>query len=146
MRMDIKSLRRVNLLLAMEEFMAERQTGSGRPREKDFAEYCEINPEHLSQMKHGHRQIGDSIARRLEKKLGKPYAWMDLRHTELSPQGARLGERFDKLPDAKQRFVLTLFGSLEAEIEETDKNPPAVSRDSNTPGHNPCAPDSCKNC
>ena len=120
--MDIKQLRRVNLLLAMEQWLSEQQSDNGRPRERDFAAYCGINPEHLSQMKHGHRQIGDSIARRLEQKLGKPYAWMDLRQTDLSPQGARLGERFDSLPPDKQKFVLTLFTSLETEIHETPDN------------------------
>ena len=138
MRMDIKTLRRVNLLLAMELWLSERQTALGRPNEKDFAYYCGINPEHLSQMKHGHRQIGDSIARRLEQKLGKPYAWMDLRHTDLTPQAARIGERFDSLPPDQQRFVLTLFKSMEAQLENEQK--------AKTQGVNPCAPSNIKSC
>ena len=104
----------------MDEFLTQHETASGKPTEWQFALHCEINPEHLSQMKNGHREIGDKIARRLEQKLGKDYAWMDLRHDDLSPQGHRVGQRFEGLPADKQRFLLTLITSLEADIDKED--------------------------
>ena len=99
--------------------MRQRTTSTGKPTEWQFAEYCELNPEHLSQMKNGHREIGDKIARRIEQKLGKDYAWMDLRHDDLSPEEHRVGERFGKFSPEKQRLVLAMFASLETDEDDS---------------------------
>ena len=44
---------------------------------KQFAEACDMNESHVSQIKNGSSNIGDRLARKLEQKFEKPSGWMD---------------------------------------------------------------------
>lgn len=70
--MENKEIRRSNMLLLVEE------TPSKTLRE--LAEICEVNVAYLSQIKSKKtkREMGDDIARRLERGMKKPPGWMDV--------------------------------------------------------------------
>lgn len=66
--MDTKQIRHANLLLllASTEVSAEA-----------FAHACGSSASSISQVKTKTRNIGDNLARRIEKAMNKPYGWMD---------------------------------------------------------------------
>lgn len=55
----IKETRRANFRALLARY--EKQV--------EFAELCNLSPGHVSQMANGHRNIGDTVARRIERKL-----------------------------------------------------------------------------
>lgn len=69
--MDIKQIRHTNLLLIL-----------GRPdvTQVKLADACETSPAVISQLKTKTRNIGDSLARRIEESQKLPYGWMDSPH------------------------------------------------------------------
>jgi hypothetical protein len=73
-RMDIYEIRRVNFLKLLEKSHSDRE----------FADATASTPSHVSQMKTGHRPIGDQVARRIEDKLHLEHGWMDQLHIEES--------------------------------------------------------------
>lgn len=69
--MDIKDIRRENLLGLI------REIGDGEIAE--LARKTGQDPSYLSQIKNGHRNLGNAAARNLEKALEKPKGWLDHR-------------------------------------------------------------------
>lgn len=68
--MDVKTIRRKNLALLKE-------------REKTFdaiARRADIDPNYLSQINTGYRDMGDASARKIESAYGQPHGWMDTLH------------------------------------------------------------------
>lgn len=68
----IKETRRANFRALLARY--EKQV--------EFAELCNLSPGHVSQMANGHRNIGDTVARRIERNLSLPDGWMDQRRHE----------------------------------------------------------------
>jgi transcriptional regulator with XRE-family HTH domain len=66
--MDNKAIRRANLLGLINEFETMAR----------LARHTGVVASLLSQIKNGSRQMGDHVARDLEKALNKPEGWMDL--------------------------------------------------------------------
>jgi hypothetical protein len=58
---------------------------------KDCGEALGVEPVVLSQLKNGHRNVGQAIARRIEAKLGKPRGWMDTPDDPTASMLAALG-------------------------------------------------------
>jgi hypothetical protein len=119
---DIRELRRANLLEVMGKWLDSHSTPQGRATERQFAQFLDINVEHFSQIKTGHREMGFTIARRIEGKLGLDHGWMDLRHDSLEPREYAVGKRFGQLTTINQRLLLEMLKAMES-------------------GHNPCEPD-----
>lgn len=74
---DIAEIRRMNFLKLLDEFRDLNCNGIGRGSMAAFARYHDIALSFVSQMKSGGRNIGEVLARQLEKKSGKPDRWMD---------------------------------------------------------------------
>jgi len=72
--MDVKEIRVENL----RRLIDDRAKGNQR----QFAEDHELNKAHVSQMLTRHRDMGDKVARQLEKKLGLAHGFMDRRHDD----------------------------------------------------------------
>lgn len=66
--MDNKAIRRANLVGLIKEFETIAR----------LARHTGAVASLLSQIKNGTRQMGDDVARRLERALKKPEGWMDL--------------------------------------------------------------------
>lgn len=69
--MDIHEIRRLNLQALVDEFGGQKALGDMVRPTADG---------HISQMFNGTRGMGNAVARRFEKKLGKPHGWMDAFH------------------------------------------------------------------
>jgi len=54
--------------------------------QKAFAEAAGLDVGHVSQMMTGRRSIGERVARKIEKNLGKPEGWMDSENGDGTPQ------------------------------------------------------------
>jgi len=75
--MDIKEIRRTNLRTYIKQFAGDNQ--------RKFADQYDLNAAHISQMVTGHREVGDKIARKLERALKLTFGQMDHTPSELSP-------------------------------------------------------------
>ena len=64
--------RRQHLIFLLEKWKAE-----SRGSQRAFADFCSSNPAHVSQMKKGDREMGDSVARRIEKAFSLTEGYMD---------------------------------------------------------------------
>lgn len=64
---DNKTIRRENLLGLLKQ----------RKYDADFARAYDLSDRLISQIKNGTREMGDDLARKMEKAMGKPKGWMD---------------------------------------------------------------------
>ncbi len=69
--MSVRDTRRQNLI----ELLSETS-------QREFADRAGLAPGHVSQMVNGSRQMGESVARRIEKQCTLPSGWMDVPHSE----------------------------------------------------------------
>lgn len=69
---NIRTIRKDNLLVQIARFGTQRA----------FAEQAGLAPAHVSQMVTDRRQMGDEVARRIEKNLNLPDGHMDLQHEQ----------------------------------------------------------------
>jgi DNA-binding transcriptional regulator YdaS (Cro superfamily) len=67
---NIRTIRKENLLAQIARFGTQRA----------FAEQAGLAPAHVSQMVTDRRQMGDEVARRIEKNLNLTEGYMDLQH------------------------------------------------------------------
>lgn len=81
-RVDVKETRKINLIR-----LIERTYGTRRGAQREFAEAAGLAPGHVSQMVNGTRNIGDSVARRVERAIGLDHGYMDHPHQDTSPPG-----------------------------------------------------------
>ncbi|HGJ5880763.1 MAG TPA: S24 family peptidase [Arsenophonus nasoniae] len=77
--METKDIRRANLHALIQDF-----TVSGKNKKSQLADKIGIPAAQLSQISGNNpiRNIGDKIARRIEKSLNLPIGWMDVIHTK----------------------------------------------------------------
>ena len=72
--MDSFDIRRENLMELAKQYK----------RQNIFCEMIEMNPSYMSQIKSRRKNVGDQIARMVEKKLGLPHGYMDLPQNEVA--------------------------------------------------------------
>lgn len=106
--MEIREIRRKNLLHLTE------QIGSF----EKLAKVVETSPSVFSQIKTGARNMGHTLARKIELKLRKPVGWMDAQHKDnvaeeplalysvSAPLQSRILQVFDWLTPAQQEHAL----------------------------------------
>ena len=94
--MEVKEIRRRNLIYLL--FTAKERDGLNR---KEFAAKCDTDPAVISQVtsttQKTQRNIGDTLARKIEQKLNLPKGWMD--SPNWAPDPSML-ELFKDLQDA----------------------------------------------
>ena len=86
--MDASQNRIVNFLALFKQFRDANAHLPNRGLLKLFAERVDVSHVFLSHVKCGRKQIGASIARKIEAKCGQPHGWMDQPH---SPADAQTG-------------------------------------------------------
>jgi hypothetical protein len=120
MTFDLARVRLDNALLLFDEFVqqAARHADAAALRglEGRFAEMLAIQPSYWSQLKSRSRQIGEKLARQFERRMRKPYGWMDVAHLPgeaaptgvgLAPQGALASGSSEPQGD-DERFIVGL--------------------------------------
>jgi len=97
--MGIREIRRDNL----------NQLLTGYESQKDFAEAVGLSPGHVSQMVNGTRDMGEQVARRIEKRSRLVDGWMDSPHTKTQDdQEADLLTMFRKSDARGKAFILNI--------------------------------------
>jgi hypothetical protein len=112
--MELADVRLQNTLLLRDHFGRKwRAEGDERARtlETSFANLIEVNPSHWSQIKSGHRHIGEKLARQIEAKCKVPQGSLDTAGAEAMPA------RMQPLPiiecqSEDERHALQLFQVL----------------------------------
>lgn len=112
--MEIADVRLQNALLLRDHFGRKwRAEGDERARtlETSFAGLIEVNPSHWSQIKSGHRHIGDKLARQIEAKCKLPQGSLDGAGAEDLPDKV-LPLPIVECQDADERHAMQLFQVL----------------------------------
>lgn len=108
---DLAKIRIANTLRLFDEFKDANSPGAAPllGLEKAFSAHLLISAAQWSQLKCGHRSIGNTLARQFEVRCGKPAGWLD------EPRGARSAEPASPAAaaegprDAQERFAVALF-------------------------------------
>jgi len=96
----------------------------------DFAREVDVSQAHLYQMRTGRRNVGDKIARRIEKRKRLPEGWMDhdhapegleeaLGHHVLSDEARGVADVWDSLPENVRHALLAFLNTMVAEGSPT---------------------------
>lgn len=109
---------------------------SGLRFDAEFASKIGIAPGYYSQVMDRKKNIGNKVARRIEKNLNKPIGWMDIKHDaeddrkEIKQESKQSIAQDDDisafvvlktLPDSVQNQVKKLIFSIAAELPTTHK-------------------------
>lgn len=121
---DLAKIRIANTLRLFDEFKDANSPGAAPllGLEKAFSAHLQISPAQWSQLKGGHRSIGNTLARQFESRCAKAAGWLDEHHAarpataSAAPSAAAEGPR-----DAQERFAVALF------LSAYRANPGAVS-------------------
>lgn len=112
--MELAAIRLQNALMLRDHFGRKwRAEGDERARttETSFAKLIEVNPSHWSQIKSGHRHIGEKLARQIEAKCKVPQGSLDAAAAEAMP--ARVLPRpVIECHNEDERHALQLFQVL----------------------------------
>lgn len=116
--MDINTIRRLNLGVLLDEYRAEHP----RAQQQEFARAIGTTPSYFSSIKGGKgkkpkRNLGDQLAREIERARGKPDGWLD------HPQGwtRELVSADGQIPlDKLDPSDLALFRSIAQRILDKD--------------------------
>lgn len=114
--MDIRTTRRSNLMRLTAEYGSFEK----------LAKAVQTNPSVFSQIKTGARNMGHTLARQIEARLGKPAGWMDTRHDDsLKPTHAEQPPALYSVSPHMQSRILQLFDWLtpaqqEAALQELE--------------------------
>ncbi|TDB41627.1 transcriptional regulator [Photorhabdus khanii] len=112
--METKDIRRKNLKSLME---------SSDLSQASFAMRCDLSPSMISQLINGYRNLGDSLSRKIEKKLDIKRGWLDVPHDEIinSDESIKsplsLWKREQKLTPQEEHLI-----DLFREMPERDKS------------------------
>lgn len=104
LRMDIYDIRRGNLLRLLNEYKRQGK------KDKVLASDSGLDTSYISQLKGGHKNIGDQTARQIEEHLNLEHGWMDREHDEdyLNPvndEVQRLAEAIAHQPTEKLETI-----------------------------------------
>jgi hypothetical protein len=85
---DLAKIRIVNALRLFDEFKDANSPGVAPllGLEKAFSAHLLISAAQWSQLKGGHRSIGNTLARQFEARCEKPTGWLDTHHGAGAPQ------------------------------------------------------------
>lgn len=122
--MELADVRLQNTLLLRDHFARRwRAEGDERSRtvETSFANLVEVNPSHWSQIKSGHRHIGEKLARQIESKCRVPHGSLDKEAAEAMPAKV-LPQPLVECRNEDERHALQLFQVL------FRMNPPAAKQ------------------
>lgn len=112
--MEFADIRLQNTLLLRDHFSRKwRAEGDDRARtvETSFAGLVEVNPSHWSQIKSGHRHIGERLARQIEVKCRVPRGSLDRAAVEAMP-ARMLPQPLVHCQSEDERHALQLFQVL----------------------------------
>ena len=110
--------RRQHLILLIEKWKSEK-----RGSQKAFADFCSSNPAHVSQMKKGDREVGDAVARRIEKSFSLPEGYMDksIDIDSKDPLDQEAATLFQQLQaESKKKGIVYLRALLQSQNIERD--------------------------
>ena len=116
--MDIHMIRRRNLNLLLAQFKAEK-----RGLQKDWAAKADMVPDHVTQIKNGHRDMGGDIARRIEKRFNLDVGWMDVHHSSVDSVTVVSSDQDLRVPTYKE-----FTGQSEADHQNDDDKMETVTR------------------
>lgn len=122
--MELADVRLQNALLLRDHFLRKwRAEGDERARtvETSFANLIEVNPSHWSQIKSGHRHIGEKLARQIESRCRVPQGSLDKAAAEAMPAKV-LPKPIVECQNEDERHALQLFQVL------FRMNPPAAKQ------------------
>lgn len=118
--MENKGIRRANLAALIEEHGGIAA----------LAELVDVDPTYLGNIKREvetpsglPRGMGDKVARRIEKKLGKPAGWMDLPRGAAASEEAELLEHFRRAPAGMRKIILSTAKSAASAGQESEDAP-----------------------
>lgn len=74
---NIAEIRKINFQKLLDEYKNKHHGGKEHGHMTAFSRAYELSPTHVSQMKLGFSNIGETLARQLEKMADKPDRWMD---------------------------------------------------------------------
>lgn len=96
---NIRTIRKSNLLTQIDRFGSQRA----------FADQAGLAPAHVSQMVTDRRNMGDEVARRIEKNLDLAEGYMDLQHQPGDYSGHHPAERFTGVADTDSELLQGLL-------------------------------------
>jgi hypothetical protein len=110
---DLAKIRITNALRLFDEFKDTNSPGAAPllGLEKAFSAHLLISAAQWSQLKGGHRSIGNTLARQFEVRCKKPAGWLDEPHATGGAQAAATtpAEAAEGPRDAQERFAVALF-------------------------------------
>lgn len=129
--METKNIRRINLKMLLD---------ASQLKQADFAERCGLAPSVISQLVNGHRNLGDTLARKIEESFAVQRGWLDVPHapaqstsgsenensenppstfiqTELNADEKRLLALFNRLPQSEKSNMINAFEARAEELE-----------------------------
>lgn len=126
--METKDIRRTNLKVLL---------NASELKQADFAGRCGLAPSVISQLINGHRNLGDTLARKIEEAFAVQRGWLDIPHGEkqksadsvegktekviisvsLDEDEERLLEVFNRLPRSEKVKMINEFEARAEELE-----------------------------
>ena len=104
---QVKDFRRENLQRLLTGYRSQRQ----------FADSADLAAAYVSQMVNGTREMGEDVARRIERALGLSMGWMDTDH-ELRPENEQIDVQILEHLPADQLKLLTDYRRLSPRYQE----------------------------
>jgi DNA-binding transcriptional regulator YdaS (Cro superfamily) len=96
---NIRTIRKSNLLAQIERFGSQRA----------FAEQAGLAPAHVSQMVTERRNMGDEVARRIEKNLDLAEGYMDLQHFPDDYPNHRYSDQRNRVAESDSEMLQALL-------------------------------------
>jgi plasmid maintenance system antidote protein VapI len=96
---NIRTIRKSNLLAQIDRFDSQRA----------FAEQAGLAPAHVSQMVTERRNMGDEVARRIEKNLDLAEGYMDLQHQPVDYPDHHYADNFNRVAENDSEVLKALL-------------------------------------
>ncbi|MDB5840602.1 MAG: hypothetical protein JWQ23_2554 [Herminiimonas sp.] len=84
MTMDSAQIRHKNFMKLFDDFINRHPGEPRRGMLKLFAGHLALSDRYLSHIKCNRKNIGNSVARALEERMGLPHGWLDREHETVS--------------------------------------------------------------
>jgi plasmid maintenance system antidote protein VapI len=118
MMINIRTIRKSNLLAQIDRFGSQRA----------FAEQAGLAPAHVSQMVTDRRNMGDEVARRIEKNLDLSDGYMDLQHQNSDYSGRDFADHFNRIAENDSEALQTMLLKIDRVEELSAKTRRAIER------------------